>query len=189
MRVLRLTLVALTLCCTLLAGASVQADGYDDRRTRAGARLFRALLAAELGIESKADPDGTLHVVLLGGRGDHINDVAELIAPSSGDEAAEIRSVPITLDRLRDLGELGQRRPAAIFLADIPSDTELQQLVEWSIAQRVLLYSPFEGHVERGVMAGLSVEAKVLPYLNMTTLNAAGVELKPLFIRVAKLHR
>ncbi len=53
----------------------------------------------------------------------------------------------------------------------------------------MILYSPFEGDVERGVTAGLSIEAKVLPFVNQRTLEASGVELKPFFLKVAKVHR
>jgi hypothetical protein len=52
----------------------------------------------------------------------------------------------------------------------------------------VVLYSPFEGHVERGVPAGIAVEAKVQPYLNLSALQAAGIELKPFFLKVAKVR-
>ena len=33
------------------------------------------------------------------------------------------------------------------------------------------------------------IEAKVLPYLNQRTLEASGIEFKPFFMRVAKVHR
>ncbi len=79
--------------------------------------------------------------------------------------------------------------PAAVFLATRLSSAEIDALVRWSIANHVIVYSPFEGDVERGIPAGLAVEAKVQPFLNLTTLEAAGIELKPFFVQVAKVHR
>ena len=77
----------------------------------------------------------------------------------------------------------------ALFLATPLGASELDRLVAWSIRHGVILYSPFEGDVERGVLAGVSIEAKVLPYINQRTLDASGVEFKPFFMRVAKVHR
>ena len=37
----------------------------------------------------------------------------------------------------------------------------------------MIVYSPFEGHVESGVLGGLSVEAQVRPYVNRATLEAS----------------
>lgn len=37
-------------------------------------------------------------------------------------------------------------------------------------------------------MAGLSIEAKVVPYVNQSALTAAQVQLKPFFMKVAKVH-
>jgi hypothetical protein len=180
-----LALVLPILFASLWAAATVQADSYDERRVRAGARMFRALLAADLGLEGKAR-DGTLEVVVLGGEPALVAEVSGLIAPAG---AAAIRGLPLAVEPLGGVDGLGERRPVGVFLAGPPSAAELDTLVRWGIAHRVIVYSPFEGHVERGATAGLSIEAKVLPYLNAQTLEASGVTLKPLFLKVARVHR
>jgi len=60
--------------------------------------------------------------------------------------------------------------------------------VRWSTAAKVVLYSPFDGDVERGAAAGLCIEAKVQPFLNMPALQAAGVEIKPFYVKVARVY-
>lgn len=178
-------LVLPTLLASLWAAATVQADSYDERRVRAGARMFRALLAADLGLEAKAR-DGSLQVLVLGGEPTLVSAVSGLIAPPG---AAAIRGLPVEVESLRGVDYIEAREPVGVFLAGVPSSEELARLVRWGIERGVIVYSPFEGDVERGATAGLSIDAKVLPYLNAGTLEASGVTLKPLFLKVAKVHR
>jgi hypothetical protein len=179
-----LALVLPALLASLWAAATVRADSYDERRIRAGARMFRALLAADLALETKAR-DGRLEVLVLGGEPALVAEVSGLIAPAGG---SAIRGLPLVVERLDAPASLEGRQPVGVFLAGPPGAGELEQLVRWGITHKVILYSPFEGHVERGATAGLSIEAKVLPYLNAQTLQASGVTLKPLFLKVAKVH-
>ena len=172
-----------------LAVANVRADSDEDRRVRAGARLFRALLAADLGLEGKAQKDGALHVLVYRRDAKTGDDVAELIAPAGDAEQNKIRGLEVQVEVTDALPTGGGVQPVGVFLATAPANDELDKLVRWSIAQHVIVYSPFEGHVERGVTAGIAVEAKVQPFVNLSTLEASGVELKPFFLKVAKVHR
>jgi hypothetical protein len=181
-------IIALLMACGLtlsLAGANVQADSYDERRVRAGARLFRSMLAADTGIEGRKNADGSLHVLLYAADPALAGEIGALISPPS---KGAVRGLPLKVQSSAKLPAEGGEVPAGLFLASIPTDAELERLVRWGIANRVIVYSPFEGHVERGVAGGISIEAKVQPYVNLGTLKAAGVQLKPLFMKVAKVH-
>ena len=171
-----------------LAGATVQADSNDERRIRAGARLFRALLAADVGLEAKTDKDGSLRVLVLGNSESLGNELRELIAPPESGDGSRIRGLPLKVETGVRTPEGAEAAPAAVFLATAATPPELAQIVRWGIANRVIVYSPFEGDVERGALGGLSIEAKVQPYVNLSTLRATGVELKPFFLKVAKVH-
>jgi len=76
---------------------------------------------------------------------------------------------------------------SAIFIAE-PLDHEISDLVEFVQRERVLLFSPFAGDVERGVMAGFRVTDKVLPMVNMTALKQSNIYLKAFFLRIAVKH-
>ena len=76
---------------------------------------------------------------------------------------------------------------SAIFLAE-PINDELAALLDFVQQQRVLLFSPFEGDVERGVATGFRVTDKVLPMVNMTSLKLSNIQLKAFFLRVAVKH-
>lgn len=178
----------LFLLCLGLAGATANADNDADRRVRTGARLFRALLAADMALESKAGSDGVLHVAVYGSDARFATEVARLIAPPDDPALAQVRGIPIRVEVISQLPITG-RPPAGLFLASRPRDDEFAPLVQWGIRNRVIAYSPFEGHVERGFMAGLSIEAKVQPYVNRGTLEASGIRLKPFFLKVAKVRQ
>lgn len=188
-RLLKLLLITLTLGITLFAQATAMADSYDDRRVRAGARLFRALLAADTALETKAAPDGALHVVIIGGDRGLNDDVSALISPTEDAEKARIRGLNVSIARHATLADIPADggRLVGVFLASAPPQAELDKLIRWSIEKRVILYSPFEGHVERGATAGIVIESKVQPYLNAKTVQATGLELKPFFLKVAKV--
>jgi hypothetical protein len=170
------------------AGATVRADSMDERRVRMGAKFFRSLLAADVALEKKAGRDGALHVVVYGADPRLADEIAGLIAPADDAAKARIRGLPVRVTTTSTPSG-GTERPAGLFLASAPSTAELDKLIQWGIAEHVIVYSPFEGHVERGVLGGLAIEAKVQPYVNARTLEAAGIELKPFFLKVAKVHR
>lgn len=183
----RVAFVAAVLALSFGAVA-VHADSYDERRVRAGARLFRTMLAADTTLESRASADGSLEILVYGPRGGAASaDVASLIAPADASKAA-LHGRRVSVRESATL-PLDGERPAGVFLAAKPADADLDRLVAWSIANRVLVYSPFEGHVERGVGGGLAITAKVQPHVNLRTLEAAGIELKPFFLKVAKVQR
>ena len=183
------TLSSLTILLMVsLAVANVSADSRDERRVRAGARLFRSLLAAEIGVEQKAAADGRLHVLVLGGDAAAHAEIGALIAPPGSGNGAMIRGLAVQVDARTALPK-APGDTIAVFLGAAPSPAELDRILRWAAVERVLVFSPFEGHVERGVHAGLSIEAKVQPYVNEAALKRSGIVLKPFFLRVAKVYR
>ena len=87
------------------------------------------------------------------------------------------------------LGSYATRVPAGVFLAAAPPAPALRAIVQFGIDHSAIVYSPIEGHVESGVLGGLSVEAQVRPYVNLATLQSSRVTLKDVFMKVAKVHR
>lgn len=174
--------------CFGLALATVHADSYDERRVRTAARLMRALLSADAGIVDKAGADGWLEVLVLGDAPLRVDGLPELIAPPDDENTpAAVKGLPLRVREVRRVPdqsgtEPDEARPVAVFLAAPLSDAEFQRLLEWCIRERVILYSPFEGDVERGATAGLSVQAKVQPYLNRQTLSSSQIELQAFFV-------
>lgn len=179
----------------LLALATTSSVSGDDSsaRVQAGVRLFRSLLAADLGIDGRVDAEERLVVlVVYAADADRADRVARLITePAEGQAAVTIRDFPLIAELASDpaLAAYQQRAPAAIFIAEPLKDDALARIVRYGIERRIIVFSPHEGHVEKGVLGGISVEAKVQPYLNQETLDASRVALKPFFLKVSKTTR
>lgn len=168
-----------------LLAAPALADTQQERRVRTGARLMLALLAADVDLEAKTRDRGQIEVVVYGRDPQLRSIVGQTLSPTKG-EAPAVRSLPLAIVHLDHEPGI-DLRPQALFVASPLDRAELDRLIAWSIREGVILYSPFEGDVERGALAGLSIEAKVLPMLNRRTLEASGIRLKPFFVKVAKL--
>jgi len=185
----RLLAIAMTLAVAL--NAPLGADDLADVRAQAGARLFRAFLSADVDVDRKKVERDQILVVFL--YTDDRGRAAELAASFAGNakDAVTIHGAPVLVELSSDtnLANYGSRVPAGIFLVQPPSQNTLKSIIRYGIDHHVIVYSPFEGHVERGVLGGLSVEAQVRPYVNQATLDASNITLKPLFFKVTKVYR
>ena len=167
--------------------APAHAGDLGDVRSQAGARLFRALLSADTDIDRKT-VDKQLVVVFL--YTDDKARAAALAARFLGD-AQDIHGIPLAIEYSTDasLAAYKSRVPAGVFIAQPFAATALRTVVAYGIEHHVIVYSPFEGNVESGVTGGLAVEAQVRPYINLATLTASSISLKPLFFKVTKVFR
>src|SRR5258706_1037984 len=169
-----------------LAAAPLLADVYQDRRVEAGLKIFRALVAAALALDKKTVGEGRLLVLFF--FTDERRRASDLAKGFGGEP---IHGLQVTTEEASDaaLSTYERRAPAAIFLAQPPDAGTLRALVKYGIAHHVIVYSPFEGHVESGVLGGLVVEAQVRPSINQATLVASHLNLKEFFLKVTKVFR
>jgi hypothetical protein len=168
------------------------ADDADDRRARIGLRLFRTALAADIDLAGKLATDGKLRLLIV-----HADQperaqafAAELAQTGQGQQTGQIRNWPFTVEVTNTLAPaaLAARKPAGIYIVQDLPPAALADVVAYGIREHVIVYSAIEGHVEKGVLGGLDVGVRVLPYINNTTLRASDVHLKELFLKVAKRH-
>lgn len=179
--------LCLLLVLTFADGHALVADTYSDRRATVGLSLFRALLVADQEAEAKADEAGELPVYVLYAE-DRVQ--ADTHADTLQLELGHIRERQTRIESVsfNDYLSREQANPLGIFISQRLTDDELEQLVRRSIEQGVILFSPFEGDVEKGVLAGLSVQASVRPYINLAVLKETGIAIKPFYLRVARTY-
>lgn len=165
---------------------SLIADTFSDRRAQVGLKLFRTLVGADTQIENKTDGHGHLLVYLVYGTDEK---TAQEHASLLTETLKTVRDIPVEISPL-PLSALNQTtpKPAAIFVSQPLSTDEASQLVAFSTEQHIIAFSPFEGDVERGILAGLSVEATVKPLINKQTLQNSQLAIKPFYLKVAKHH-
>ncbi|MEZ5583315.1 MAG: hypothetical protein R3F37_11680 [Candidatus Competibacteraceae bacterium] len=163
-----------------------------DQRVQIGLRLFRTLLAADQELKKKVDVDGRLELILIY-RDDR--NQAEAFAKAleisgRGDQQGKIKDFPlqITPIDIADLEVLQQRVPAAIYLVQPLPKSLLEAVIQYGIDHQRIVFSPFVGDVENGVLAGFAIGVRVRPYINRNTLERSEVQLKSLLLKVAKLY-
>jgi len=185
---LRITLLLLVVmvCTNLFSGP------YTERRVKAGIKLFRTILAADIDISKKISTDGSLLLLLVyTDDKENADKLAELLKKSRTSGAkSTISNLPITVETTSEVSfqQYHERITAGIFITQPLLDEDLKSVIRYGIDRHIIIYSPYKGHVEDGVLSGLSVEASVRPYINIKTLQASNIRIKSFFMKVAKSY-
>ncbi len=178
----------LTLSAILCFGSQSISDDFTDRRVTAGTKIFRALLAADSAISEKKSDKGDLHLCLV-----YQNDKSNAILSANilqSRSKTDIRGINIDPEFVLSSKFVAQEYQdcAGVFLTEQFSDEKLGKLIEIVRNQQIVLFSPFEGEVERGVLGGIKVESRVLPYINVHALKESNIALKSFFMKIAKTY-
>ncbi len=174
----------LVLLLALLPWAT-HASEQDERRILIGLKLFPAVLAADADIAGKASPDGRLPLLLLyrtdRAAADGLAERLTRLKGFQGLKFAPIVAPYSALDKYADAPLAG------IFVTE-RADDNLAAVIALGRRRHVVTFSPFESDVEQGVLCGLYVSDRILPYLNMEALRLSDITLKPFFVEVAKRY-
>lgn len=165
--------------------APLSGAGMEELRLSVGSKLFPSLLAADLGLTQKRLDDQRLRIVILYQRSPRS---AELVSKQLYTvDAVQGMALKIELLTLEDLLSTEQPPTAGLFLSERLYD-ELPRLMAWAAKTQTLIFSPFEGDVERGVHGGILVRDRILPYVNLRSLRADQIQLKEFFLKVAERY-
>ncbi|WP_459864673.1 hypothetical protein [Endothiovibrio diazotrophicus] len=177
---------ALLIFCTLLLIAPLSgnpvAGEQEERRIQVGVKLFPSLLAADRDIAGKRDGDGPLRLLLL--YRDR-REVAERAAERLR-EVEKVRGIPIAVEVVPLTGLAGRAKEpfAGMFITQRLGE-HLDEVIAVGRERQVVLFSPFEQDVERGVLGGVLVSDRILPQVNVRAMQEAGIRLKSFFLRIA----
>lgn len=178
--------VLLLLACWVGLGPALAAatEGELTQRVALGGRIFRLLLDGETRVQDEARRAGPPPLLVIGEASSPLVTLAvgQLSAPGSG-PAPAVRVVP-----LEEFLALTLERPQGAFLAQRLGAPERARLLAHTAGRPVLLFTPFEGEVEQGVMAGFVIEARVRPHVNLAALRASGLELREIHLKASLLH-
>ena len=158
-RRLGLALLGVLLVIAPLSGNPVAGE-QEERRIQVGIKLFPSLLAADRDIAHKREAEGRLRLLLL--YRDR-REVAERAAERLR-EVEKVRGIPIAVEvvSIDALAERAGDPFAGLFLTQRFGDG-LASVIELSRERQVVLFSPFEQDVERGVLGGVLVSDRILP--------------------------
>lgn len=179
--------LCLLLVLTFADSHALVADTNSDRRSTVGLSLFRALLVADQEAEKRANSEGELPIYVLYVEDQLLADNHVLTLQRELAAIRDHRTRVISISYQAYLSGAASE-PLGIFIAQRLTGDELDRLIRMSVEQGVILFSPFEGDVEKGVLAGLSVQASVRPYINLKILEETGIAIKPFYLRVARTY-
>ncbi len=178
--------IAIVLAFILLAALNPAPAGAQDAlspRLQIGIGILPAVIAANKLLNSESPQPIKIYLAYKDNR--HL---AERLKPGLEKiEGIKQRKLEIESITLADLLGSDPAPASAIFITE-ELDGELDSIIEFANRQKILLFSPFKGDVERGVAAGFRVTDKVLPMVNMTALKQSNIQLKAFFLRVAVKH-
>src|SRR4051794_22597149 len=136
-------IAALALAFAVSAAPALRSDDMADRRADVGARVFRALLAADVDLPKKTITGNQILIVFF--YGSDSRRAVELAGAFAG--GGEVRGLPVVTEVTNDatFARYAGRLPAGVFLADAAPRATVQSLIRFGIDRHVIVYSPFEG--------------------------------------------
>jgi hypothetical protein len=156
----------------------------DKQRLNVAINLLPACLSADLALPKKLSQNGKLRILVL-----HENQKKAAFSVSSALLALENIagfSLDIEIVSTSDRQSPVTSPIAALFIATPGIKSEIFN--NWIEHHQTTVFSPFSGDVERGAVAGIHVTDRILPYINLSQAQKAGVVYKPFFLRIAKQY-
>ncbi|MCU7922409.1 MAG: YfiR family protein [Candidatus Thiodiazotropha sp. (ex Dulcina madagascariensis)] len=156
----------------------------EEQRLNVGIHLFPACLNADLSLSGRVTPNGALRILVV-----HDQDPVHAETAAAGlRELHSVGGYPLKIDKvsLASLVTHETDRISALFIATPGIQTDIFD--RWAREHQVMVFSPFAGDVERGAVAGLYVSDRILPLVNLSQAERAGIRFKPFFLRIARHH-
>jgi len=167
--------------------SSVMANENTDRRIRISLSLFPKIVAVDNAFKTKLSFENKVRLVFVYDRNKfQASELAQELGQSNRNiENIDVDSTSIPLKvQLQDNFII----PTAIFVAEPLGEADFKLLVLYGIKNKIIVFSPFSGDVERGATVGLSITSRVFPYFNTDTLQASGLEINPVLLELSKRY-
>lgn len=146
-----------------------------------GLSFFPNVIAVDEDILTKRTETGALNLVLV--FRDRRN-WAEKLADTLEKKVKTIRGASVRIlvtATPEDVASL-----AGVFLTEWLPETEFERIVSLGIERRAIVFSPHIGDVQRGATAGLYIDTRIRPSLNLKTLEKSEIRINPIFRRLSK---
>jgi len=155
-----------------------------DPRIIMGIDLFPSFLASDKKIRNKKDKNDKLNIILLYYKKRF---QAEELSKKLM-SVKKIRKIPINVivENYKKIDKWNNEQLAGIFLTE--SLTDISFIIKFGIEKKVIVFSPFEGDVEKGMTTGFFISEKVIPYINKKTVNESNIIFKSFFLRISKIY-
>lgn len=168
----------------LLPLQAVSADEALQRRVLVGLKLFPAVLAASQELGPKSELRDIKVLIVYHGEQDHAEELAEILR-----DIKQIKGKPLVVET-SPINQLLQRSgapPFGLFVSQ-RNDKDIEIISRYGQQHNIITFSPFQGDVENGILAGIAISDRILPYINSQTLATLPAGLKAFFLKVAEIY-
>lgn len=179
--------ISLVFIVMFMCVSQVFADSMQERRITISASIFPKIIAVDQDLANKLDKEGYVRLAIIySSSKTKAQKISKIMTRKVKNIAGN--KIKIELIDINNRGFEDREKLTGIFFVDEMTDDELGKLVSYSSENNVLLFSPFEGDIERGVMSSIFVGIKIRPYFNVKSMKLANVNLKPALIKVSKTY-
>lgn len=170
----------------IIASGSLFADETEKRRIDISISIFPRIVAVDNHFREKLDKDNNAQLLFVY---DSDKTFAQDVAARVGKDGNNIGGMSI-MTRVISAADIFPKydAPVALFIVEKLSDAQLEKISTYAASVSRLVFSPFPGDVERGVMVGISVTNRVKPYFNMSALRRSKVVINALLMKMSKRH-
>ena len=179
-------------CFPVNASTNENLSDVQAGKIRTGLKIFRSLLLADRDIEKKVNEEQSIDIIFLfqsnNSKAKHF--AKTFVRMGRRSSVGLIKGHPIKIHVMRKLSliEGTDIRPAAIFIIDPFVESRVKTIAKYGREKKIITFSPFEGDVENGILGGLVVDSRILPFINKDALAASEVRIKSFFLKVARTY-
>lgn len=174
----------------LLAAACSWAGPREEmaNRLNKGLNVFPHILAGDRDVTSKTDEQGALRLLFVY-RDDR--EEAEALKKRLEKKKPSVKNIAVVTEIIAgsDMGSAPSRRLGGIFLTQALPEDVFQRVIDFAVANQVIVFSSIIGDVERGATAGIYISMRTRLSLNLTTLDKSKIRIKKRIREISKKYQ
>lgn len=167
---------------TTALAAGTRAGDMEQERLWISLDIFPRILAVDLDIARKVTPSGSVKVLML--YEDNKERADEAMAYLKK-RAPHISGLPMELQSGATADCEGY---SAVMIVESISDALLKKAVTCAIENKIILFSPYEADVRKGVTASVQIQIKVAPYFNKATLAKSQIQIHKAALKYSQIY-
>ena len=158
------------------------AQETEENLVRISLSIFPKLVAVDLGMKDKLTSNGEIKLQVFYSQKEAL---AKAVAKQLREQYPRIAAYPVQVEASDVFAE---NPPTAILIVERLENASIKKLIEYGVAHRILVFSPFKEDVDRGITAGMYMAIRILPYFNRDTLHRSRIQMHKIILRSAKFY-
>ncbi len=150
---------------------------YMDDIMRISLKFFPKFLAVDLDLKEKVYTNEKLPILIF------YKTDKTYASGIAAKMAAKNRSIAGFKTDIFAANKLPEKVPAAVIIVEKLDNLSLAEVIDYCRRNKLLLFSPFEEDVKRGVTVSISIGARIRPYFNGKALEESAVRIHPILLK------